>query len=50
MTDRGRPGTARLFAKATLFTLVVPGTIVVLVPYLLLADAAPASSGRLSLP
>lgn len=43
MTDRERPGTARLFAKATLFTLVVPGTVVVLVPYLLLADASPGA-------
>jgi len=28
------------FAKASLFTLVVPGIVVVLVPYLLLADAS----------
>ncbi|MHC4106972.1 MAG: methyltransferase family protein [Planctomycetota bacterium] len=40
MIDRRTSGTAWLFAKASLFTLVVPGTVVVLVPYLLLADAA----------
>lgn len=39
-TDRGRSSTTRLFARATLFTLMVPGTVVVLVPYLLLADAS----------
>jgi len=40
MIDRRKPGTSWLFAKASLFTLVVPGTVVVLVPYLLLADAS----------
>ncbi len=40
MIDRRKSPTAWLFAKATLFTLVVPGTVVVLVPYLLLADAS----------
>ncbi len=40
MIDRRKTGTVRLFAKASLFTLVVPGTVVVLVPYLLLADAS----------
>lgn len=40
MIDRRKSPTAWLFAKASLFTLVVPGTVVVLVPYLLLADAS----------
>ena len=40
MIDRRKSGTAWLLAKASLFTLVVPGTVVVLVPYLLLADAS----------
>lgn len=34
------PGTASLFVKASVFTLVVPGTVVILVPYFLLADAS----------
>ena len=40
MIDRRKSGTSWLFAKASLFTLVVPGTVVVAVPYLLLADAS----------
>ncbi len=40
MIDRRKSPTAWLFAKASLFTLVVPGTVVVLVPFLLLADAS----------
>ncbi len=40
MIDRRKSPTAWLFAKASLFTLVVKGTVVVLVPYLLLADAS----------
>ncbi len=40
MIDRRKAGTTGLFAKASLFTLLVPGTIVVLVPYLLLTDAS----------
>jgi len=40
MIDRHKTGTVGLFAKASLFTLLVPGTVVVLVPYLLLADAS----------
>jgi protein-S-isoprenylcysteine O-methyltransferase Ste14 len=38
--DRRKSGTAWLFAKASLFTLLVPGTVVLLLPYLLLADAS----------
>ena len=40
MIDRRKSPTVWLFFKASLFTLVVPGTVVVLVPYLLLADAS----------
>ena len=40
MIDRRKSSTAWLFTKASLFTLLVPGTVVVLVPYLLLADAS----------
>ena len=40
MNDRRKSLTAWLLAKASLFTLLVPGTVVVLVPYLLLADAS----------
>ena len=40
MIDRRKSSTAWLFTKASLFTLVVPGTVVALVPYLLLADAS----------
>ncbi len=38
MIDRHKSSTAWLFAKASLFTLLVPGSVVVLVPYLFLAD------------
>ncbi len=38
MVDHRKSGTAWLFTKASVFTLVVPGAVVVLVPYLLLAD------------
>ncbi len=38
--DRRKSPTSWLFGKASLFTLLVPGTVVVLVPYLLLADAS----------
>jgi len=34
------PGTAWLLVKVAAFTLVVPGTVVALVPYLLLADSS----------
>ena len=37
---RRKSGPAWLFAKASLFTLVVPGTVVVLVPYLLMANTS----------
>jgi len=40
MIDRRKSGTVWLFAKASLFTLLVPGTVVVLLPYLLVADAS----------
>ena len=40
---RRKSGTAWLFTKASLFTLLVPGTVVVLLPYLLLADASPGA-------
>ena len=40
MTNPRASDTVWLFAKASLFTLLVPGTVVVLVPYLLLADAS----------
>jgi len=40
MIDRRKAGTAVLFAKASLFTLLVPGTVVVLVPYLLVTDTS----------
>ena len=40
MIDRRKSGTVWLFVKASLFTLLVPGTVVVLLPYLLLADAS----------
>ena len=40
MIDRRKSGTAWLFAKASLFTLLVPGSVVVVLPYLLLADAS----------
>ena len=40
MIDHRKSATAWLFTKASLFTLLVPGTVVVLLPYLLLADAS----------
>ena len=40
MIDHRKPGTTWLFVKASVFTLVVPGAVVVLVPYLLLTDAS----------
>ena len=40
MIDRRKPGTTWLFVKASVFTLVVPAAVVVLVPYLLLTDAS----------
>ncbi len=40
MTDKRKSSTAWLFAKASLFTLLVPGSVVLLLPYLLLADAS----------
>jgi protein-S-isoprenylcysteine O-methyltransferase Ste14 len=40
VTDPRARGTAWLFAKTSVFTLVVPGTVVVLVPYLLLEDVS----------
>ncbi len=38
MNDRRKSSTTWLFAKASLFTLLVPGSVVVPVPYLFLAD------------
>ena len=40
MVDHREPGTAWLVLKASVFTLVLPGSVVVLVPCLLLADAS----------
>ncbi len=40
MIDHRTPGTTWLFVKASVFTLVVPGAVVVLVPYLLMTDAS----------
>lgn len=40
MTDSPEPRIGWLFVKTVVFTLVVPGTVVVLVPYLLLPDAS----------
>ena len=39
MSNRDESGTAWLFVKVSVFTLLVPGFVVVLVPYLLLPDA-----------
>ncbi len=38
--DHLKPGTTWLIVKASVFTLMVPGAVVVLVPYLLLTDAS----------
>ena len=49
MVDHRKSGTAWLFTKASVFTLVVPGAAVVLVPYLLLADASLGASDVLGM-